>query len=172
MVNRIISTLASVVLGMGLLASVPAVADDDSSSDAPAGYLQKVEGATAVIIKVPVNARGEEMTSAAEMRLYTGAALQTGTNPSAAFEASESVDHLKTASEDDINRDSSTWGWCSYRNYGYGYGYNNYGYYNNYQPYYYNYGNYYNYGSPYSYNNYYNAYPYYGYRYYYYNPCY
>lgn len=170
MVNRILRTVTGLALGLGALSALPAMADDDSSSDVPAGYLHKVEAATAVIIKVPVNARGEELTSAAEMRLYSGANLQSGSNPIAAFEASESVASLPTVTADDINRDSSTWGWCGYNNYGYGGWYNNY--YYSYQPYYYNYGNYYNYSYGYAYNNYYNAYPYYGYRYYYYNSCY
>lgn len=148
----------------------PALADDqirDGASDAANGFLAKVQGANAVVLRVPVNAQGEENTSAATMRLYAGETRATA-NSSAIetiWNSSTDIGNVPKVTDQSI-RDGATWGWGGYRsNYGWQGGYNYY----NYRPYAYYYGNYYNYtnygyNNPYYYTNYTGNY---GYRYYY-----
>lgn len=141
----------------------------DSSSDAADGFARVVEGSTAVMIRVPLNAQGAEDTNAAEMRVYTGQPV-SGAQLEAAWQTG-----VDASTQPVLNRDSSTsvgrdgyyWGWNQWNNWGWQSAY----YYNNYQPYYGYYGNYYNYYRPTYYNSYYSQpyYGYYGYRYYYYN---
>jgi hypothetical protein len=171
--------LARLLLGTALVVAPNAAwADDDSSADASGGYTEYVKQSEAVVIKVPINERGEELVEAAEMRTYAGDAVTSSDNVKikAAFEVGETIEGTPQLSDGDISRDSSTWGWRGWHgrhgyNYGYNYGYYN-NYYYNYSPSYYGGGGYYNYGSPYYYDNYnYGGGSYYGYRYYYYPRC-
>lgn len=154
------------ILTTGLVGTAGlAVADDDSSADAPSGFDSVVAASKAVVIQVPVNEQGEELTSAASARLYSGVDDATADNLKAVYDASLDISGQRQLTASDISLDSSTSGWYRY-NYNYGW-YN--GYYNNYQPYYYNYGSYNYYGYPTYYSNYYNPTgSYWGYRYYYY----
>lgn len=151
---------ASALVASMAVVSAAALADGDSSADASNGFAQSVEESEAVIIRVPVNAQGAEMTDAAEMVLHHGADLGTSGDLVAAFAAGQDAGEQP---EVDVNSDSSTsrysYGWNRWRNYGY-YNY----YYRNYTPTYYYYGGSwsYNYGYYRNYNNY---------RYYYYRRC-
>lgn len=108
----------------------------------------------AAIVRVPVDAKGQEDASKAELRVQqTGSKAETQEDVVAAFNNGSAVSDVKQSTE--LDGGVSTQAWC-YRNYGYGYGY---GY--SYYPSYYYYGNYYNYGYGKSYYGY-------GYKYYYY----
>jgi len=150
----------------------PAWADEpirDSDAAAANGFLADVQNAKGVILRVPVNAAGEENTSEATLRVYAGDTRAAGSFAEAEsiWNASKDQGNVPQVDEEAIV-DGATWGWNRY-NYGFGWrgGYNYY----NYRPYSYYYGNYYNYG----YSGYYNYYPTYytnyygnfGYRYYY-----
>jgi hypothetical protein len=161
-VNRALLALA--LAGFGPVSSL-AMADGDSSSDAAGGFAAHVAQSQAVIIQVPINAQGEELTDAADMRLYQGADLNTNGDFASAFATAQPA---ADQPEVDVSADSSThgsYGWSSWRNNGWSYNY-----YYNYRPTYY-YNTYsYNYYTPY-YRNYYTGGNYYGYRYYYYRRC-
>lgn len=156
-------------LALMLLPSTAVRGDDgDSSADASAGFHTSVEASQAVMIRVPVNANGEEDTTAAAIRVYTGPQV-TGTPSDFATAWNSAVDGT---SQPVVNTagDSSTsmfnggyYGW--YNPYRYNGWYSNY--YSNYYPQYYYSGSYYNYGYPY-YSNYSNNWYYgNGYNYYY-----
>ncbi len=152
--------------GATLLAVSPlAFADGgDSNADAAANFTRVVQDAQAAIIKVPVNQQGDELTTAAELRVYAGSPVaEASTSIETAFNAATPTTGVPQVTSDDISRDSSTWGWFGYGNNGW---YNNY--YSSYRPYYYYGGSYYNYSNPYCYNDYSYSGSYYGYRYYYY----
>lgn len=170
------STLTLIAV-TALLVVPRAYAEPDASSDAPNGFVQSLESSAGLIIKVPINEKGEELVSKAESRLHTGAPVKSNSDFRSAFEKGTSIDHSATVTEQDIARDSATNGWyynpSSYRYYGYynrpGYWSSNY-YSNYYYPNYYYGRRYYSYTQPY-WRTYYNRYsynPYYGYRYYYY----
>lgn len=155
--------IASGVLAAGLALGFASAgfADDDSSSDVSGGFAQSVEESEAVIIRVPVNAQGAEVTDDAEMVLHHGADLGTSGDLTAAFTAGQSVAEQP---EVDLDSDSSTshrgyYGWNRWR---YNGCYNNY--YRGYSPVYYYGSNYWNYSYSYYRN-------YFGYRYYYYRRC-
>jgi hypothetical protein len=140
-------------------------ADGDPVEGTSDGFFNEVTEAQGVVLRVPVNAAGEENTSLAEMRLHTeGMIVEEGSNAlEQAWEESLSLEGMNTLGDQQIN-DVSTRGWYNYRNNGYRSAY----YYYNYRPYYRNYNRYYNnYYRPYTYTSYRNPY-YYGYRYYYY----
>lgn len=153
------ASMAAVLGGSPLLAY-----DGDSSADARGGFTRQAEQSNGVIIRVPINEKNEELTSAAEMRVYSGEAPTSVDTMVAAFQGSTPLTEAPTVTQQDINRDSSTWGWnrWSYRGWGTPY------YYYYYRPFYYSGFSYYRYTTPYYYN-WYSGYPYYGYRYYYYN---
>ena len=154
--------LAGALIGLVTLVPPSLEAQDDTSADAPGGFAATVARSDAVIIRVPVRENGDELTSAAEVRLYEGA--QPGeAGIRSAFERGTSAAGQQQITAGDIQRDSSTSGWCRY-DYG-GWRYN---YYQSYQPYYYNSGRYWYYGNPYSYSFYYPSSYSWGYRYYYY----
>lgn len=162
------TNMHQLVLALGLTVGFGSVAmaDDDSSSDATGGFAHQVAESQGVIIQVPIDAQGDELTDEAVLRLHAGQDLSTSGDFSAAFDAGQStVDQPQI----DPSSDSSTsgYGWNSYRGRGWQ---NSYYYYNSYRPTYYSYGNYWNYSTPY-YRNYYNVGNYYGYRYYYYGRC-
>jgi hypothetical protein len=166
--------LQTLMLGFGLALSVPAFAQGDSSADA-AGFARTVEGSDAVIVRVPIDAQGRELSSAAELRVYTGADMSTSADGlAAAFD--RAVD-ASAQPQVDIDADSSTsWGSsCNYgwNRYSYGSGWNYGSYYSSYTPtYYYGYNTSYYNSYSYNYSCYYDSYrPTSSYRYYYYNRC-
>ncbi len=164
--------IKSALLGLSLAAAVPAFADGDSSADAAPGF-RDVSESTGVVIRVPINERGEELATAAEMRIHKGAS-STSADLKSVFDAATAIPADAVNVDSSTSSDSSTHnnGWNNW--YGSSYGSNN-GwqssyYYNFYTPSYNYYGTYYSYNRPY-YNNYYTNYnhsDYYGYRYYYY----
>jgi hypothetical protein len=154
-------------------AATAGLADEDSSADAQARFTQTVEDAGGVVLRVPINEQGQELASAAEMRVVSGD-VDTSTNLPEAFRTGVDAGQAPALGGDSsTDADSSTYGWYGgWRGYGW---YPSY-YYNSYYPRYYSYGNYYNFGYPYYRNYYYNSYRpnwnyyglgnYYGYRYY------
>lgn len=155
------------VMAMALVAA-PAFAGDDSSSDAAGGFGASVDGADGVIVKVPINAQGEELVDAAEIALHDGSDVSTSGDFQSAFAQGVAATNAASVSDADISRDSSTSGWYGRGGHRGGWERN---YYYNYQPTYY-YRSVYISFTVYSYRDYY--YPssgYYGYRYYYHRRC-
>ena len=114
----------------------------------------------AAIVRVQVDAEGNEDTTKMEMRLQTGEGEAQDTEMVvASFDQGATVAELKNA--DELDADSSAQSWCwrgGYGGFGYGYGYPAYGYGGGY----YNYG----YGGGYGYGGYnYYYYPRYGWGY-------
>ena len=168
--KRTIKAIIAVAIASCL--AQPAFADDQirDSSSAANSFHATVKSAKGVVLRVPVNAQGQENTSAVVMRLYDGETRATANDAKIEqiWNAGKSIGNVPEVSEQAI-QDGATWGWNRYNyNTGWNYGYNYY----NYRPYGYYYGNYYNYSynnyTPYYYTNYYGNY---GYRYYYYG-CY
>lgn len=143
-----------------------AFADDaprDSSADS-AGFIQDIRNAHGVVLRVPINDKGEENTAAAIMKVnLTSKEVTTSTDLPTLWSAGKPLDESTLLSADSPT-DSSTWGWYGYRHH---YGWAQPYYYRSYYPSASYYGNYYNY-----YPSYYSSYYYptynYGYRYYYY----
>ena len=141
----------------------PLFADGDTSADASRGFGALIQETKGVILRVPINAQGEENTNAVEVRFVTNT-VNTGDSSTAvtlwdsAKVPPNSAEFQGTNAPD---RDSSTWGWYNW----YGYGWRNPYYYYSYYPTYYYYGNYYSYRPYWYYNSYYGNY---WYRYYYY----
>jgi hypothetical protein len=162
--------LAGFALAMTLAG--PAFADGDSSADADGGFHNQVSASTAVILRVPINAAGEELSDRAEMRLYSGAPVSTNGDFATAFDGATPLTGQPTLPADGDSSTSFGYGWSGY---GYGYGgwcspYT----YASYSPYYSYYGSSWGFGSPY-YSNYYgygygrsDCYGYNNWRYYYY----
>lgn len=169
---RMKKTMATILLTAAVSLPAVALADGptDSSSDAARGFITDVKEARAVVLRVPINERGEENTAMVSMRLYKGDEdLSQGKDIAEAWDAGKSIDNQPSVT-DDTPTDSSTWGWYRHRSY-YG-GWAQPYYYSSYTPYAYYYGSSYYYGSP-SYYSYYSPYyGSYGYRYYYYGGCY
>ena len=97
----------SLILGMGLtLAAVtaPAFAGDDSSSDASGGFGAQVDQASGVIVRVPINAQGEELTEAAEVRLHSGEDMSTSGDFNAAFEHGVDAASQTAVSSSDVSQ--------------------------------------------------------------------
>jgi hypothetical protein len=164
--------VCSIVLGLPVVAPFQAsAADRDSNADAAARTVSTSEG---VILRVPIDARGNENTDAAELRSL---GIGNSVGPDGLAKAWDSAIEMQpeTIAPADSSSDSSTawWGWNRWNGYGWR---SPYYYYNSYTPrfnYYGNYYNYYGYSYPtYSYPYYWNSYApygnYYGYRYYYY----
>lgn len=162
-------------LATGLLVlTQSAMADDrDSNADATFG---SVSGSSGALVRVPVNANGDEDTNAAELRVFKGAAGAAVAPASLPTVWDDAVSMAPvTVAPANSSSDSSTnwWGWNNWGGRGWR---SPYYYYYNYTPafnYYGNYYSYYGYSYPYySYPSYYNVYypfnGYYGYRYYYY----
>jgi len=122
----------TVVFALG----APAYADDDSSANA-AAFGNQVKDSHGLILRVPIDERGNELTDAAEIRLDTGTAAATETTIGAAFDRGLPAGSQPEITAADVSADSSTNGWYSWRNHGW---HNNY--YYNYRPYYYNTGYY------------------------------
>lgn len=152
------------------VSSSAVLADRDSSAIDSQALTSLVQESTGVVLKVPINAQGEELRSGTELRVVNATNMST---------RSENLPNVWSAGVDSSNTpqvdsstdsgDSSTWGWNRWNNY---YGWSNNCYSNWYQPTYYYYGTNYNYGYYNYYNHYqpyyYNGYNYAGYRYYYY----
>lgn len=165
LLNFAVSTLIAV-------SSSAVFADRDSSAIESQKLTRLVQDSTGVVMKVPINAAGEELQSGTELRVVNATDMSTSSENLPNL-WNIGVDSSKTPQLDSStdNGDSSTWwGWNRWNtNYGWS---NNY-YSNWYQPTYYYYGSNYNYGY-YNYYNYYQPYYYNGYnyagcRYYYYN---
>jgi hypothetical protein len=154
---------SSALAGALCLGTVPALADGDSSADA-SGWTQRVQASQGVVVRVPVNDRGEELTSAATARLSDSTSTN-GPAIKAAYEHGTDLSTVARFSDTSTSRDSSTWGWYSWN---YDYGWRSNYYYDSYRPYYTYGGNYWSYGNPYSYSYYYPSSYYWGYNYYYY----
>ncbi|MFW7381085.1 MAG: hypothetical protein ACOH5I_19875 [Oligoflexus sp.] len=133
----------------------------DTSADTST-FVNIVKESEGFMIRVELNEDGLEDGSTAAARLYLGNAfIDSGTDLEKVWGDSYDVSDIEQITEDDINSDSSTWGWFNYRRSGY-----HDRYYDRYRPYYYNRGFRYDYGRP-NYRTYYRN-PGYGYRYYYY----
>jgi hypothetical protein len=128
--------------------------DSTASSDK---FSDQVEWSEGVILRVEVNADGEENGNTAQMRMDVGE-VPSGSNIIDAWDHALKIDDQPVVAEEDFNNGLSTRGWNPYRNDRW---YRPYYYNNIYRPYYYNYNYRYNYYRPY-YNDYNN------YRYYYY----
>jgi hypothetical protein len=163
-----------ILLGLALLVLPATVAwgdGGDSSADAGANFHDVVATSQAAMIRVPVNAAGDEDTSSAEIRVYAGPAVNgQPADFRAAWDraADGNTQPVVNGGDSSTNGGYGYYGWYNpYRSYGW---YGNY--YTSYYPSYYYSGYYYNYGSPYYYdysNSWYygNGYNYY-YRYYWY----
>lgn len=148
-----------VILAAVLGLSQTAFGQRDSSSDANGGFVKKVKAAKGVMIRVPVNAEGQENAAKAELRLHVkGKEIKGQEDLVSAWNQSE-----KSADKNVVNKgetiDGSTHGWWGYR---YRRWVRPYYYYYNYTPTYYYYGTTYTY----SYRTYWST-PYYRYYYYY-----
>ena len=151
-------------------------ADSDSSAMDSSTMTAVVENSGAVMIRVPVDADGHELSSAAEMRVT--AAVDASTLAALPTAWNDGIDMTRAPILDSsTDSDSSTnhSGWNQWNNYNSGWGNTNYNRnscYNNYRPVYYNYGNQYSYSNPRYYNTYqpfnYGNYSCHGYSYYYY----
>jgi hypothetical protein len=142
-----------------LLVAGGARAQDDSSANLPGGFGEVIAKTRGVVVRVPINARGEENTAGAEKRFYQGdEAVTKSTAPEELWAASKPAGASPEVMGTNAPAgDSSTWGWYYWYNTGWYYPY----YFSYYYPtYYWNY-NYY-------YYNYYWNWSWYGYRYYYY----
>jgi hypothetical protein len=105
----------------------PALAQSDTDADAPDGFTDVMNATRGVIVRVPVNARGEENTSAAKMRFFQEATPVTKASDGRAV-WSRSIDPGDSAAVrgtnlphrvvGPTNRDSSTWGWYNWWGYG------------------------------------------------------
>jgi hypothetical protein len=157
--------------------SAPATADDpiDSSADAANHFLRDVQSSRGVILRVPINERGEEYAPEATMRIVPDSTDSvTATDLLTTWENSKPLDESLQLSADSPT-DSSTWGWYGWR--GGSSWYRPY-YYSSYSPSAYYYGSRYSY-SPYYHSSYYSGRyyggsyyggsGYYGHRYYYYD---
>lgn len=130
-----------------------ALADGDSNADVGQAFAAQLEQSEGVIVRVPVNAQGQEDSTSAEMRVLTSG--QNVASPEAAATAFDQGLDASTGSVLNFDSDSSTshssrdsYGWNSWNSGNNGYSGNNYSnsyYYNSYQPTYHC-------GSSYSYN--------------------
>lgn len=134
----------------------------DSSSDVPGGFADVMEKTKGVMVRVPINASGQEDTNRAELRFYQrNDTVTKASDPKALWERAINPGNSPEVrgTNAPADSDSSTWGWYNWYNVGWAYPY----YYSYYYPTFYSY--YYNYYWYYSYYSYWN---YYDYRYYYY----
>ncbi len=132
----------------------------DSSADVAGGFDKVIEKSQGVMIRVPINEKGEENTNASELRVYMGSQKVTSSAElEQAWDNSEQHDQIPELSSVDTTKDSSTFGWWRWHGYGWNYPY----WYSSYRPAFYWGGNSWNYGSPIWYDNW-----YWGNRYYYY----
>ena len=171
-----IKKMRTVLVASALLLGPVAFADGDSSSDARDGFVETLKETDGLIIKVPINEKGEELVSEAETAMHRGGGLTSESDYATSFTAGEPIEVDAAVTETDVASDSATSGWYYGGSHYSAYrhcrtpGYYSINYYNTYYPSYYSYGNYYRYSRP-SYRTYYgshNPYGYYGHRYYYY----
>jgi hypothetical protein len=171
-----IKKMRTLVVASALLLGPVAIADGDSSSDAQDGFVNTLKETSGLIVKVPINEKGEELVSEAKTVLHRGTGLNSESDYATAFTGGDIVDINAAVTETGIAADSATSGWyygrAHYGTYNHyrtpGYYSNNY--YRTYTPSYYSYGSYYPYGRP-SWRTYYGSHSpcgYYGHRYYYY----
>ena len=165
--------MAAALVGFGAVAHADG---SDSSSDAGQAIAAQISNSQGVIVRVPVNAQGQEDSRAAELRVQLGdAPLSSAQDSVTAWNSALSTSSMPVVGGD-VNSDTSTHGNDGYEGNGYGWqnyrgnGYVDSYYYNNYSPSYYYGGGYsYNYGRPsyydynYNYGGYYNCYRYYYY---------
>lgn len=170
---KILSIVGSAILALNSFA-VFADNNDSSAIDARA-VTNAVQNSTGAMIRVPIDASGRELTSAAEIRVVNAKDSDTSAAglPTLWNKGVDTSKIPQLDSSTDSGDSSTHWGWNRYNYYyGYNYGWSNNYYYNYYTPTYY-YGGYnYNYYTPYYYNYYtpyyYGGYNCAGYRYYYY----
>jgi hypothetical protein len=159
MIRFVKSTLLTTA--MLFMGSMPPAIADDSNADAPGGFADQMNRTRGVVLRVPINARGEENTDSAEIRFFQrNEPVTKATNPGHLWNSATRVKETPEVMGTNIpaGSDSSTFGWFVWHNFGWMYPY----YYYRYYPTYYYYGNYW-------YYNYYWNWNWYGYRYYYYN---
>jgi len=165
------SSVFGCLLGLAVVFAAPAfAAGGDSSADVSGGFAHIVDQSEGLIMRVPIDQSGRELTDKVELRLHEGSALTSSSDLATAFSQGVVASSESSVSAADISKDSSTYGW--FGGFG-GRGWQRPYYYYNYRPTYYGYGNYWRFNQPF-YQNYYYSYPsygYYGYRYYYYNRC-
>jgi hypothetical protein len=113
-----------------------AFADGDDSAIARGGFAAAVHASKGVVLRVEINANGEEKRDSATMRLHVGdAPVAAAADVQTAFARGVDASSQPQLNPEDINRDSST-GWCRYRHHGWAAPY----YYATYTPVYYNVG--------------------------------
>ncbi len=164
------------MMAAAALTTTQIFADGDSSAMDSSTMTSAVENSGGVMIRVPVDAEGHELSSAAEMRVTSSvdaatlAALPTAWNSGLDMTTAPLLD-----SSTDSDSSTSHYGWNQWNNSYSGWNNNNYNQnscYNNYRPIYSNYGHQYSYGTPRYYNTYqpfnYGNYSCHGYSYYYY----
>ncbi|MCX6124806.1 MAG: hypothetical protein NTV34_08660 [Proteobacteria bacterium] len=152
----------SIVSSMFLIA--PAIfADGDSSARVHGGFVNAVKNANGVILRVEINADGQENRDSATIRVHTGDTKVTSADDiQAAFAKGVNGSSEKQVTSSDLAKDSNTCGWWHYQYSGWAQPY----YYSSYTPVYYNYGVTYNFYNP----SYYSVWSYpVSYRYYYWN---
>lgn len=115
-----------------------AKADDssDSNADASRAFASTLEQSKAVIIRVPVDAQGQEDSTRAEMRVHVSdGSVASSTDVAGAFDKgidAKTAPVLPSGAGDSSTSHRDSWGWDSWNGNG-GYSYNH-DYYNNYQP--------------------------------------
>ncbi len=153
------------------VAALPSFADGDSSAIGSSEMADVVASSAGVVLRVPIDAEGRELQSAAELRVVKNSDSSTqaselsdlwesGVDAAAATQVDSSTDSGDSSTRRGWNRWHRNNGW-------------NHNYYNTwYRPVYYNYGYTYNYRYVNNYNyyrpSYYNGHNVWGYRYYYY----
>jgi hypothetical protein len=149
---------------LALLPALPSLAQSDTSASAPEGFRDAVLASQGVVLRVPINERGEENTAASEMRL-SSVAVADGSAIESAFAAAQPIGAEAVIAGGESS-DSSTCGWYSW-NGSYGNSWASPYYYSSYTPSYTYYDTTYSYSYSYSYTTRYSSYtP--SYRYYYY----
>jgi len=149
-----ITKMRTVLVASALLLGPVAVADGDSSSDAQDGFVNTLKETDGLIIKVPINEKGEELVSEAQTALHSGGALTPESDYATAFSSGETVDVNAAVTATDVASDSATSGWYYGRTHYSTYnhyrtpGYYSTNFYRTYYPSYYSYGTYYQYSRP------------------------
>ena len=89
---------------------------DDTSADVDAGFFAKLDQSKGVVLRVPINAAGEENATKAELRIDEGQFDEDRPQDlETVWRHGESVSTQPQITDEDIERDSSTWGWHRYR---------------------------------------------------------
>jgi hypothetical protein len=127
--------LTVALLGVGF--SAGALADGDDNAIVRGGFLSQVQAAKGVVMRVEINARGEEKRDSATLRLHVGdAPVRGAADVQTAFTRGVDASQQPQLTAADLERDSNTHGWWRYHHRGWAAPY----YYVGYTPVYYSYG--------------------------------